>query len=222
MIDKEELMSGTPINIGHRERTISAIAGSLLLGLLMRKRKKESLVALAGGYLLYRGISGHCPISALKDRRPALTGRNINVRTHVVVNRPREEVYAFWRKLENLNLFMEHVHNIRELDDTRSAWTVSVPGGIHNIQWEAEIVKEEEGRELSWQSTYGAPIENTGKINFSDTPGNGTRIDAMISYRAPFGAVGEGFSRLLTPLFRNKIEEDIRSFKYYMEDSRNS
>ncbi len=209
------------VNLSQRKRAVSAIAGSMLLYFMTKRHKTDALVALAGGYLLYRGISGHCPLSAWKDQHLAPTGRNINVRTHVLINRPREEVYAFWRKLENLNLFMQHVESIREIDDKTSSWKIKVPGLPGSLEWQAEIVKEEEGREISWQSQPGSSIENAGKINFFDTPGQGTtRIDALISYRAPFGKIGEGISRLFTPLFKRKIEEDIRSFKYYMENAR--
>jgi uncharacterized membrane protein len=209
--------SVSPVNLGEKSRMISAIAGSLLLYYTIKKHKADALLALAGGYLVYRGVSGHCPLSDLKDRHLAPTGRNINVRTHVLVNRPRSEIYAFWHKLENLNLFMQHV-NIRETDDKTSSWKIRIPGMPGSLEWEAEIVKEEEGLEISWQSKPGSALENAGKINFSDTPARGTtRIDALISYQAPFGKVGEGISRLLTPLFKRKIEEDIRSFKYYME-----
>jgi uncharacterized membrane protein len=209
-----------PVNIGEKGRMISALAGSLLLYYTMKRHKADALLALAGGYLIYRGVSGHCPLSALKDRHLAPTGRNINVRTHVLVNRPRSEVYAFWRKLENLNLFMEHVENIREIDYKTSSWKIKIPGAWGSLEWKAEIVKEDDGREISWQSQPGSSVENVGKINFSDTAAEGTtRIDALISYRAPFGKVGEGISRMLTPLFKRKIEDDIRSFKYYMESA---
>jgi uncharacterized membrane protein len=219
MSDTDNFTQIAPVNIGHTERTVSAIAGSLLLYYVIRRHKADTILALAGGYLAYRGISGHCPLSSLRDRQLAPNGRNINVRAYVVVNRPRDAVYAFWRKLENLNLFMQHVENIRAIDDKTSSWTIKIPGGLHSVKWEAEIVKEEEGKEISWLSKSGASIENAGKINFSDTPAHGTRIDALISYRAPFGKVGEGLSRLLTPLFRHKIEEDIHNFKYYMENA---
>ena len=62
-------------------------------------------------------------------------------------------------------------------------------------------------------------IENTGKINFSDTPGGATRIDVMISYRAPMGVIGERLSRLLTPVFSNMVEKDILNFKHFMENT---
>lgn len=207
------------VNTGKTERVISAIAGSLLLYKVTRKHKADSLLLLTGGYLLYRGLSGHCLIHSLFSRKKGIHPRNVNVRASVLVNRPREEVYAFWRKLENLPLFMKHLDSVDELDNTTSAWKVKLPGELGYIRWEAEIVKEEEGTMLSWQSVPGAGIRNAGKINFSDTPGRGTRIDALISYHAPFGTFGEGLSHLLTPVFRNMVKNDILGFKHFMENA---
>jgi len=205
--------------MGGAERAISAVAGSLLLYKISKKHKTQSLLLLAGGYLLYRAATGHCPVRTLLTREKT-TGhpRNVNVRASVIVNRPRAEVYAFWRRLENLPLFMKHLERVDELDDLRSAWQVKIPGGLGHISWEAEIVKEEEDVMLSWQSVPGASIRNAGKVNFSDTPGKGTRIDALISYYPPMGTFGEGVSHLLTPLFSGLVEKDILAFKHYMED----
>lgn len=212
-------MENVSVNLRENERAVSALAGSALLFYMLTKHRADALLTIAGGYLVYRGLSGHCPLREMKDRSFSATGENINVRTHVLVNRPRHEVYAFWRNLENLSLFMEHVEYIREIDDRNSVWKIRIPGDLASLEWEAEIVKEEEGSEISWHSKPGSSIENAGKINFTDAPAKGsTRIDALISYRAPFGKIGEGISRLLTPLLKRKIEEDIRSFKYYMEN----
>ena len=206
-------------NVGKTERVISAIAGSLLLYKITQKHKADTLLLLAGGYLLYRATSGHCPIHSLFSReKRAGHPHNINVRTSVIVNRPRAEVYAFWRKLGNLPLFMKHLESVDEIDEFTSAWKVRIPGGLGYIRWEAEIVKEEEGTVLSWQSVQGASISNAGKINFSDTPAQGTRIDALISYHAPLGRFGEEISHLLTPVFSEMIENDILGFKHFIED----
>jgi len=211
--------SASSINVGKTERTLSAIAGSLLLYYVTRKHKADTLLLAAGGYLLYRAAGGHCPLTAAlyKNNGPGRPS-NINVRTEVAVSRPREQVYAFWRQLENWPLFMKHLESVDELSATVSAWKIRLPGGLGDVRWEAEIVKEEPGRELSWRSVAGAGIENAGKINFSDTPGGGTRIDVMISYRAPAGVIGERLSRLLTPLFRDLVEKDLLGFKNYMEN----
>ena len=101
---------------------------------------------------------------------------------------------------------MHHLENVDELDNNTSAWKLRLPG-IGDVRWEARIIKDEKDNEISWHSVPGASIETTGKINFADTPAGGTRIDVMISYRAPSGVIGEKVSRLLTPAFKGKVEE---------------
>jgi uncharacterized membrane protein len=209
------------VNIGDNERVLTALAGSLLLYATAKKHTVNTLLLLGGGYLLYRAVSGHCAVrqvlSARGHREEAQAGE-IKVRMQLVVNRPRTEVYAFWRRLENLPLFMRHLEHVDELNAKTSAWKLKLPGGIGDIRWEARIVKEEEGKEFSWHSVAGAPIENTGKINFADTPAQGTRVDVMISYRHPEGIISEGMAQLLTQAFRAKVEEDVRRFKDYIEN----
>ncbi len=215
VLDQVATISGsdTPVHGRQKFRAPSeSIAHSILHKLCRR-------FTVGGGYLLYRAVSGHCPAySALHDRKAARAS-NINIRTHVIVNRPKEEVYALWRNLENLPLFMKHLENVDVIDSTTSAWKLKMPGGSGEIRWEAKIVKEEEGSELSWHSVPGASIENTGKVNFSSTPGNATRVDVMISYRAPMGVVGERVARVLTSAFQKKVEEDIHNFKYHVESA---
>ncbi|HEY4334849.1 MAG TPA: SRPBCC family protein [Puia sp.] len=208
----------TPADIGEGQRALSAIGGSLLVYYVTKKHKADSLLLLGGAYLLYRAVSGHCPISsAWKSRHRRNHPSNVNVRSYVVVNKPVGEVYALWRSLENWPLFMRHLSNVDELDNTTSAWTMTLPG-IGDIRWEANIVRDEKDRELSLSSAPGAPIDVTAKINFSPTPGNATRVDVMISYRAPAGVIGERLSRLLTHSFREKIESDIANFKHFIEN----
>jgi len=211
--------SDTNPDIGDGQRVLSAIGGSLLVYYVTKKHKTDTLLLMGGAYLLYRALSGHCPLSeALRSNRRRTHPTNINVRSHVVVNKPREEVYAFWRSLENWPLFMRHLGNVDELDNTTSAWTMKLPG-IGDIRWEAKIVKEEKDAELSLTSVPGAPLDTTAKINFSPTPGNATRIDVMLSYRAPMGIIGERVSRFLTPAFHERIESDIANFKHYIENA---
>jgi uncharacterized membrane protein len=206
------------VNIGDTERVLSALAGSLLIYATTKKHTVNTLLLMGGGYLLYRAISGHCAVcDAMSERRSGASGGDLKVRTHVVVSRPRAEVYAFWRRLENWPLFMRHLDHIDELDGRTSAWRLKMPGGMGDIRWEARIVKDEKDTELSWNSVEGAVIRNTGKINFSDTPGKGTRIDVMIVYGVPAGPIGERMAGLLTPAFRRRVEEDIHQYKEFLE-----
>ena len=47
----------------------------------------------------------------------------------VTINRPRAELYAFWRDFRNLALFMENIESVTPGDDRRSHWVVKAPAG---------------------------------------------------------------------------------------------
>ena len=60
-------LSDRPAELSDNKRALSAIAGSLLIYFVTKKHKGDSLLLLAGGYFLYRAVSGHCPVTtALK------------------------------------------------------------------------------------------------------------------------------------------------------------
>lgn len=60
------------INTGARERIISALAGLTLLGMGVREIRKPSVKTWGelgvGALLLFRGVSGFCPINKLMGR----------------------------------------------------------------------------------------------------------------------------------------------------------
>jgi len=206
------------LNVSNTERIISAVAGGYLLCNAIAGGKGRLLKTGAGAFLLYRAISGNCPVySALRKSPLADPVKNITVRTLITVNKPRKEVYAFWRNLENLPLFMKHLKTVQTMDNGRSHWEANIPGLPGPVSWDAEIVKEEDGSLLKWNSLPGATIDNAGKVMFSDAGENGTEVRILITYRAPLGPAGEGIARLLNPLFKTMIKEDLRNFRSYIE-----
>ncbi|HEX8334060.1 MAG TPA: SRPBCC family protein [Segetibacter sp.] len=205
------------VNVGNKERILSAAAGGFLLfNALVKRNKSSAPKAIAGGYLLFRSISGHCVLysKAGKSRLPN-PSKTINIRTKLVVNKPRNEVYAFWRKLENLPLFMTHLDSVEKIDEKYSYWRAKFP---IQLEWKAEIVKEREGSFIGWSSTQDATIRNAGKVEFIDhLGGRGTEIDVLIAYHPPLGAIGSGLSKLFNKKFEKMVKQDIRNFKTYIE-----
>lgn len=205
------------VNVSPAERGASLLAGAYFLYDAIGKRKKSSLEAILAGYLLYRGVSGNCLLyNAIGKTKPDNHSRNVNIQINMVVNKPREEVYAFWRNLENLPLFMEHLESVDSLNDSISVWEVRLPGNVGTMRWKSEIVKERPNELLGWQSLPGSSIENAGKVEFFDL-GGATRLHVVISYHAPGGIAGESAARLLNPVFENMVEEDVRNFKWFIE-----
>ena len=213
--------SSTIINVSKTGRMISAGTGAALLYLACANFSKSPMKSickmLAGGYLLYRGISGNCPISAMvEDNLNPEHARAVNIRTKYTVNRPRNEVYAYWRQLDHLPAFMAHLHDVEVIDEKHSHWTVRLTGGLE-LEWDAEIVEEQENELLGWRSTEGAAISNAGKVMFRDAPDGGTELHVTISYRPPAGYAGAGLARLLNPAFAAMVKNDVRNFKNYVE-----
>lgn len=214
---------GGVINVGQTERMISVGLGAFLLssGLnnLVKHPIKGLLRTAIGGVLLYRGATGHCPVYASLGKTKGVSHTpSINIRTGLIVNKPRNEVYAFWRKLENLPLFMKHLASVTEIDAKHSHWEAEVPGGVGKIKWNAEIVKEEEGNLIGWQSIPNSTVNNAGKVVFRDAlGGEGTELDVVITYHAPAGEVGAGIAKKLNPVLEKMIRQDIMNFKEYIE-----
>lgn len=214
---KSHLPSYNP-NVSNTERAISCLAGSLLLYDAISGKKHGIPKAVLAGYFLSRGVTGHCGLySAIGKTKPDNRSRNVNIQVTLEVDRPRQEVYALWRKLENLPLFMEHLEIVNSIDDNISVWEARIPGGVGTVRWRSEIVKEIPGELLGWQSISGSSIENAGKVEFEDTSQGGTLLHVVVSYHAPWGIPGEGVARIFNPYFKQLVREDILNFKNFIE-----
>ncbi len=210
-----------PINLEWPERYVSIAAGVKLAfsGLThIFKSPFTSIIKMgAGGYLLNRGVTGHCELYT-RMGKISTEPINTNIRTSFTVNKPRQEVYEFWRKLDNLPLFMNHLESVEILDDKRSHWVLKLPTNLTTVSWDAEIVKDEPGEMIGWSSLPDSAIDNAGKVRFKDGSEPGTTlVDVVISYQPPAGGLGTGISHILNPVFKNMVETDVRNFKQYMD-----
>ena len=206
------------INVSGPERIVSVTAGSALLYKSLTGKNRSILNAALGAYMVYRGATGNCVVySAFNKKRLPNPAKNITIETSLIVDKPVHEVYEFWRRLENLPLFMTHLKSVEEWGETLSEWKAQIPGGLGTISWKAEIVKQYPNHMIGWQSLHGATIENAGNVRFRELGENRTAIEAVISYRAPLGIVGEKVARLFTPMFEKLVTEDIKNFKNYIE-----
>lgn len=208
-------------NVNMPERILSLVAGAVITYKGISQITKHPLIALqeamVGGVLLYRGATGFCPIYSRLGKDSTDTPA-INITERFIVNKPREEVYAFWRNLENLPRFMKHLSSVEEQGGNRSHWKANLPGEIVKLTWNAEITREEENRYIGWQSVEGSMVDNAGKVEFNDAlNGSGTELTVEISYFPPAGSLGQGIAKLLNGVFEDMIRKDVTNFKHYVE-----
>jgi uncharacterized membrane protein len=182
-----------------------------------------------GGSLIYRGAAGHCHLydalgldtarrSGARDGEDLLD-RGIHVEQAFLINKSPEELYAFWRNLENLPSILGHVKSVQVLDDTRSRWVVDAPrimGG--QVEWEAEITRDEPNAFIAWRSLPGSEVDTTGQIRFARAMGDrGTEVHVFMEYLPPAGKVGHWIATLFGSSPRTLIREDLRNFKRIQE-----
>ena len=208
-------------NIDQGERALSVVAGSYLLYKSLKNIIHHPFLGLQGaaaaGYLLYRGATGICPIYQ-RIGKDTTDPEAINITEDITVNAPKDKVYAFWRELSNLPKFMNHLKSVYEISGTESHWVANTPGNLIDLDWNAEITREDEGSYLGWQSIEDSMVENAGKVEFKDNlNGTGTDIHIEIDYFPPAGSVGRGVVSLFNGVFEKMIREDIKNFKKYAE-----
>lgn len=207
------------VNVSRKERGISLLLGAFCLYDALSRENKRPLEGILAGYLLYRGATGNCAVySAMGKTKPDNHSRNVNIQFTQVVNKPRKEVYEFWRDVENLPLFMEHLEDVTILNEGISVWEAKIPGGMGTLRWKSEIVKEQPYETIGWHSLPGSEIENAGKVEFRDLS-DSTEVHVVISYHAPGGIPGEGAARIINPVFKELVEEDVANFKWFIEQN---
>jgi uncharacterized membrane protein len=134
----------------------------------------------------------------------------------VTINRPAQDLYAFWRDPTNLVYIMDNIRAIEPIDENRSRWTVKAPAG-QEVSWESVITKDVPGKELYWQSAPGADVANSGRIEFRDAGARGTVVRATIAYDPPGGTIGKLVAKLFQREPRVQTRRDLHRFKQLME-----
>lgn len=205
-------------NVPTIERILMIAGGAYVLYKAFSEKETSTAKNTLGGAMLLRGISGYCPAYHAAETFIDSDPYYVNITVSTVVNRPILQVYSFWRNLENLPKFMNHLESVKNLDHDITEWTAKGPLGVGKLTWKAKITKEQTGEFLNWKSVKNSSLENTGKVSFKPV-GQATAIDVTILYRAPYGVLGEKAAQLFNPYFKNMVKNDIENFKHYVESN---
>jgi uncharacterized membrane protein len=216
-------------NVGAIERWISLGMGGLLALVALRRRDTLGIaVAAAAAGLLYRGVTGFSPLYAALgiDRgehggsayNPAASvpyGSGVRVEQSIAVAKPPRELYDYWRRLDTLPQFMDHVEEVTVLTDRRSRWRVRAPVGSR-MTWEAEIINDVPGVLIGWRSLPGSAIHHAGSVHFDRRDGL-TEVRVVLEYAPPARYVGASMARILGDDPQRAVADDLRRFKAIVE-----
>ena len=222
--ETEEQASG---NLSDTEAWVSFAGGmALLVTSLTQRYWIGAAMAMTGGALLHRGATGHCALYhtlgvSTHDfgRRKVRTGRAIKVQKTIRIERPAEELYRFWRNLENLPKVMNHLESVEVINDRLSHWVVkALRSEWPRLAWDAEIVNEVENERIGWRSLSGSQVDNAGSVRFvPEAGGRATELTVMLQYDPPAGRLGAAVAQLFGENPGRMIEHDLQRFKAMME-----
>jgi len=141
----------------------------------------------------------------------------VRVRKSISVDRPVEEVYRFWRNVENLPRFMRHLESVQETGERRSHWRAKGPSGT-SVEWDAQLTEDRENERIAWRSLPGADVSNAGIVRFRPAPGGrGTEVHVDLRYDPPAGPLGTAVAKLFGEEPAQQVADDLRRFKQVLE-----
>lgn len=169
------------------------------------------IYSLIGGGLLARATTNREIASLMK-------GEALPVEKTIRIAAPVEEVFAYWRNLENFPQWMSHVREVRYIGGDRYHWSVDGPAGVP-IEWDSELLNVVDNREMTWRSVDGAAVSHTGRVRF-ERDGDGTRVHVQLRYAPLGGVIGHVVAKAFGVDPKSEMDDDLLRLKSLVETGR--
>lgn len=203
-------------------RVAGDVVDLALLGRALGSRKADRpRVAAAMAAVTGVGVLDVLDGQELRRERRAMEGvppeRAVRVAKAITVNRPLEEVFAFWHDFENLPRFMSQLESVRVTGERRSRWRARGPAG-RVVEWDVEIFDDRLNELIAWHSVAGAEVDTAGVVQFQPAPGGrGTEVRMELSYEPRGGAIGATLAKLFGADPGQMVGHYLRAFKQVIE-----
>lgn len=122
--------------------------------------------------------------------------RSVKVIRSVTIQRPANELYAFFRNPENLGKILRQPSSVSREDNSTSAWSIALPRN-QRIRSRVQIINEHPGELLAWSSLHDSDLSWAGTLRFEKAiGGQGTEVIAQIEYDPPRGSLSAAFENI--------------------------
>jgi uncharacterized membrane protein len=205
-------------NVSTGERVASVVVGLGLVAYGLRRRTVPTLLlALAGGSLLRRGLTGRSRAYALMGVTEAAGEPGVVFELNTTILKPREELYRVWRDFENHPRFIPNLLSVRNLEAGRSHWVFQGPVGVV-LEWDSRLTEDRPGERIEWHTLPGSKLPHTGTVRFEDAPGGrGTVVHLALRYHVPGGRAAALVAKLLGEEPKQYLSRGLRQFKQLQE-----
>lgn len=195
------------VNVNQVERAASMLLGGMLVATGLKRRSLGgAVVALAGGGLLARGVTGHSSLyqklglhteGGRKIMRTRPERDELDIVRAITIGKPADELYRAWRDPKVLSQLLGDYGDITMKDDKHVHWRVRGPLDRPK-EWDTEIVEDHPGQMIRWSTPAGAKLPCEGRVEFRPAPGNrGAEVVLRLKFSPPLPLPGETAMELL-------------------------
>lgn len=135
------------------------------------------------------------------------------VRRSMLIKVPPADLYALWRNVDGSPLWQEQIRSVQQTGPRTSHWVMQ--SGDKTIEWDSEILADEPGKRIAWQS-IGGDSDNAGEVMFEEAPaGRGTLVTVLQEFR--MGKLASAWETLHGRNPKQAVIENLRHFKQLAE-----
>jgi uncharacterized membrane protein len=207
------------LNVFDPERPSDAIyhiaaagLGGALLGLSTERRTRGMLRILGLGLIAFA-------VRPLFEKRVEKAGdrrRRVSFKSVIDVERPVNEVFAFFKNFENFAHVMGGIRSVVDYEDGRSRWEVYTPSG-GTLAWDAVVTKYVPNSVIAWESVPRSLVETTGLVRFTSIAPGWTRLEISFTYRPARTDFSDAVHSLLAPRASRRLRADLEHTRFYLE-----
>ena len=135
----------------------------------------------------------------------------------IIIEAPVDEVYGVWANFENFPHFMQNIEEVRNTGEGTSHWVMTGPLNTR-LEWDAVTTRREENKRIGWNTKdLDGDVTTSGQVTFNNLPKNQTEVTVTLHYEPNKGGLAGEVVDALFARPEEKLEEDLRNFKEYIE-----
>ncbi|MDE0802459.1 MAG: SRPBCC family protein [Acidimicrobiales bacterium] len=128
----------------------------------------------------------------------------------IEIDLPVRTVYDQWTQFEDFPLFMKHIVDVEQVDDTTVLWSAKISG--ISREWKAEITEQTPDQRVAWTSTDGT--KHAGVVTFHPLSDDKTRLVLQMDVDS------QGFLEKVADwggYITDRTKKDLDAFKDFIE-----
>jgi uncharacterized membrane protein len=138
-----------------------------------------------------------------------------SIEASIVIRRPLEDVFAFFRDFTNLPKFMGDVMVVEPIDRTTSRWTIQGPLRIHG-KWTIRVTEERVNELVRYELDVLRALKIRWEVQFRRGPSSGeTEVREIMT--GPLGRFSRAAMSLIGKHPAEEVSSNLHRLKQLME-----